>query len=151
MSQMVSRRQPIYRLACMVDVTSSVSVVHQSPATQHSLTSSSQHSTYPDSLCLLLCGCLPPHAHFLSCLVLLSLDCFRAADVQPSGWIKWPPAGFSLGMLFNQNLKEIPFRKKNIKSEVYIIENKYFSAFLWCQLRSHFYDPMPTSTQCIVW
>lgn len=43
MSQMVSRRQPIYRPVCMVDVTSSVSAVHQLPATQHSLTSGSQH------------------------------------------------------------------------------------------------------------
>lgn len=123
MSQMVSRRQPIYRLVCMVDVTSSVSVVHQSPATQHSLTSSSQHSTYPDSFCLPLCGCLPPHAHFLSQLVLLSLGCFRPADVQPSAWIKGPPAGFCLEMLFNQNLKGGPFQKKNVKSEVYIIKN----------------------------
>lgn len=73
MSQMVSRRQPIYRLVCMVDVTSSASAVHQSPATQHRLTSASQHS-----VCY-----LSPHAHFLSSLIMLSVCCLRAADVQP--------------------------------------------------------------------
>lgn len=82
MSQMVSRRQPIYRLVCMVDVTSGVSVVHQSPATQHGPTSGRQQ-LYADSPCLPLCGCLSPHQDFLFCLVLLSVCCLRAADVQP--------------------------------------------------------------------
>lgn len=75
MSRMVSRRQPIYRLVCMADVTSSASVVHQSTATQRSLTSASQHSTCPHSFCLPLSGCLPPHTHFLSCLTLRSVCC----------------------------------------------------------------------------
>lgn len=57
MSQMVSRRQPIYRLVCMVDVTSSASAVHQSPATQHRLTSASQHSVCPASLWLSISSC----------------------------------------------------------------------------------------------
>lgn len=72
MSQMVSRRQPIYRLVCMVDVTISVSVVHQSTATQNSLTSASQHYARPDSLCL-------PVVVSTSTLSFLSYIAFRFA------------------------------------------------------------------------
>lgn len=94
MSQMVSRRQAIYRLVCMLDVTSSVSVVHQSPATPQSLTPGSEHSTMPESFRLPLCGCLHMH-NFSPVSFYFQLAVGRAADVQPcSAYIKSPPAGF---------------------------------------------------------
>lgn len=73
MSPTVSRRQPIYRLVCMVDVTSSESAAHQPPATQGGLTSASQrrprrsvalfrlkHTLFPLAVLLLRCSTIYP-------------------------------------------------------------------------------------------
>lgn len=76
-SQMVSRRQPIYRLAWMVDVTCSRSAVHLSPATQHRLSWASQHSP-----------CLSPNGHFPLSLLLLLVCCLSASEVPASALIK---------------------------------------------------------------
>lgn len=76
-SQMVSRRQPIYRLAWMVDVTCSRSAVHLSPATQHRLSWASQHSP-----------CLSNNGHFPLSPLLLPVCFLSASEVPASALIK---------------------------------------------------------------
>lgn len=108
MRQMVSRRQPIYRLVCMVDVTSGVSVVHQSPATQRSPTPALRILNH--SVCLSGAVYLHTRASFAR-LILLSVCCLRAADVQASAQIKRPPAGCYWWRRSTWTWKEIPLRQ----------------------------------------
>lgn len=75
MSQMLSRRQPIYRPVCTVDVTSGASAVHQSPASQRRWSSAAQRS-----------ACLPETFHlllhiFTRLLLCLGFFCWNAAEI----------------------------------------------------------------------
>lgn len=82
MSQMLSRRQPIYRPVCMVDVTSTASAAHQSPASQRRWASATQCS-----------ACLPA--------------CLRSSISTRTFSSK---AYFALGFLLGLNAAEIPLR-----------------------------------------